>query len=480
MKLVGTLNPNTDILPSGSTLPAAEWGFSNATVPVTYGTGDSRQISVNIKHGEWNPDHDCIGVLPKFPGAPTTPTYAYTCYLENTPAPGAVTLNLSFEVPLSLSAVPASEWTGFKIYTSKSDGSVQKNVLPGQYEFVLDRGRNTAIGEFIADPDRRIYTKGECRYPEGGVTASGATVAVGESRAATAKYSPVYTQATGSGKIIRPTCSGTGGVLIWVSSDLQTKNTSNTWITTIPKLYETQYTNPATADEDTPACTTGANANCVLLPADITSTTAPATTTITYPNTTDPTSTTGTENTIGCSVSLNIASTAACLFEWAFIPTSLETNVAQMKTAVANSPIGTVSTAIDMFRQPYDLIMAEVETSPDCMGPPFPLPFIQEDLIVYPLQACSGPAAYASTWVLAITRLVIIISGLYIIVQMVLRAFGSEQQIFDNVDDINRRSSDAQRRADSDYNRDMKRIKDQDYLKRRAREQEYLKRKGKR
>jgi hypothetical protein len=420
MKLVGTLNPNTDII---APAPAGTWGLYD-TLPVSY--LEDRKVVVKIQNGVWNPDHDCIGILPSFAGASASPTFGYQCYADGfQPAPGAQVM-YTFDVPLSLSAQPTSQWTGFRIFTAKSDGTEQKNVLPGQFDFVLVAPSSVAVGNFVADPDRRIYSTGGCRYPEGG-TVNGQTVAAGYSTYADAKYSPVYTQATGSGKIIRPTCRGTGGILIGMQADLQTKNTNNTWITTIPKLYETKYTNPATADEDTPACTSGANANCVLLPADITSTTAPATTTITYPN---PTSTTGTENTIGCSLSLNIASTAACVLEWAFVPTTLQTKVQEVKAAANGSAFGTVADLVPIFTAPFTALNTASASPIDCRGPKITLDFIPGSGDLYPFYACPDSInGQISTWVNNISKIVVIFGGLYAISGILLGAFGARSSL---------------------------------------------------
>jgi hypothetical protein len=408
VKLVGTKSPNTDVV----SLPASgQWGLADQGIKYV---GD-REVEIAIKYGP-NPDgHDCIGILPVFYQAPAEPTRGMHCSNTGNFPTGGATYIYTWPLSLSESAQPTSTWAGWRVYTCKSDGTAQNNCLPGDYNFVIQHQRNITVGDFPANPERRISSIGTCRSADGIQTP------------ATPAFSPTYTQGTGSGTIVRPTCPE-GSVLVSLDASLQTKNINNTWITTIPDLYTTSYIDSSIVNDGTQPCT-GINQNCAALSPDVTSATAPVTTTITYPDGTTSASTGGTTDTSGCNISLNIASTALCVLEKAFIPTQTQTQVNAIKTSINNSAIGTTAQIIPSFIAPFTALANATPSTIDCRGPAITLPFVPGTGDMYPFTACTEPNATASQWVRTIMSIVVIISSLYLIAGVLLSSIGARASL---------------------------------------------------
>jgi len=427
LNLVRQTDANSDLTPLVTDgvwgLKGFSWDSDNRGFDVDFGVGP-------VTNGDTH-----WGIQPVYDGS-ASPTERGCAFTISTT--GRQTVSVSF--PTS-TGITNDVIRAIRIYTCPASATVENTgVNGGPTTIRIQFSRNVAIGSWATDPDRRTASSGTCR------TADGTTVN------ATVGYSPTYTEATGSGTIVRPTCPA-GSTLVGVKTDVQTKDTGGNWVTTTPGLFEAAW--PQSVINANPACFSGEGCQSTVQPTTNTCTVGTvASRCVAVIGQVVGTGTTTEEQEpvsgdTKCSVSLNIADTAGCVIRWAFVPTKMAENTAVIKTAIMASPVGSAYNTVSMFTTPYTQITQKAVSSPNCLGPAVPMDFVKPGMVIHPFQACPpSPNAVAAMWVRAISRLVIIVSGMYIIIQTILSAFGASQKVFENADDINRRAAGA---ADRDY-----------------------------
>lgn len=434
LNLVRQTDANTDLVPSAV---QGTWGLRS--FQWTTDTGN-KGFQLSFTMGDANGDA-YYGIAPVYNGSQNPDQIGCRFTLNTTPTANGTLYSAVSVNYLTDEAGITSQIRAVRIYTCATQTLNPDPTVSYPTTQRIMFNRNVAIGSWATDPDRRTASSGTCR------TADGSTVN------ATVGYSPTYTEATGSGSIVRPTCPA-GSTLVSVKTDVQTKDTGGNWVTTTPGLFEAAW--PQSVINANPACFSGEGCQSSVQPTTNTCTVGTVTSrcVAVIGQVVGTGTTTEEEEPVSgdtqCSVSLNIADTAGCVLRWAFVPTKMEQHTATMKNAVMASPIGTAHSTIQSFTAPYTQITQKAIANPNCMGPAIPMDFVKKDLIIYPFQACPpSPNAVAAMWVRALSRLVIIVSGMYIIIQTILSAFGAGQKIFENTQDIASEARYIKRRDES-------------------------------
>lgn len=124
-----------------------------------------------------------------------------------------------------------------------------------------------------------------------------------------------------------------------------------------------------------------------------------------------------------------------CILEWAFIPPDIATPMTQVQAALDISVIGVVGTATTDFLGPFSSFQNTGPGYTNCLGPLITLPIAfpgTDDLAFHPFAACEPPASTMSQFVLILSTITIAIGGIWIVLSIVMSAFGLHLSLFNS------------------------------------------------
>jgi hypothetical protein len=314
--------------------------------------------------------------------------------------------------------------TGILVYPTLTDYNNNTNPVVSWGTVPAFAG----IRDFPANPDRRLQATGQC------INAAGNIIDAFPS------YSREYTDYRAVPPVSNPGCPPDYALRsITVREQVQATSTNWTEGTVVLNAFwdpefeeEHRDALPGNGGEVTPGttpenCSWDGTTGC-LTQADFEEqpTTTPTTVTL-------PPETMYTGDGTGCAPSgwelLNPAAYIAatsCLFQWAFIPQNIDQYNSNIIDAFEGSTLGQLfEVAGDIIAPIADI---DTETAPDCMGPlvtiPVPDIYAQDDVDMYPFQACSDLGQTLSSIALAATNFTLVTGFVILGGQQLLGAFG--------------------------------------------------------